>query len=77
MYPPISLFSLLLFLSMWRCATPSVLTARGAVVLGEVSLEDQHLHIENARVKDELDCVCALAGNLLDTQIHLLQHAVH
>lgn len=37
----------------------------GAAVLGEVSLEEQHLRIENARLKDELDRVCALAGKFL------------
>ncbi|XP_008799528.1 homeobox-leucine zipper protein ROC5 isoform X1 [Phoenix dactylifera] len=37
----------------------------GPVVLGEVSLEEQHLRIENARLKDELDRVCALAGKFL------------
>lgn len=34
-------------------------------MLGEVSLEEQHLRIENARLKDELDRVCALAGKFL------------
>ena len=34
-------------------------------ILGEVSLEEQHLRIENARLKDELDRVCALAGKFL------------
>jgi hypothetical protein len=34
-------------------------------VLGEVLLEEQYLCIENARLKDELDRVCALAGKFL------------
>ncbi|KAI0494042.1 hypothetical protein KFK09_024173 [Dendrobium nobile] len=34
-------------------------------MLGEVSLEEQHLRIENARLKDELDRVCALASRFL------------
>lgn len=34
-------------------------------MLGEVSLEEQHLRIENARLKDELERVCALAGKFL------------
>jgi len=38
-------------------------------VLGEVSLEEQHLRIENARLKDELDRVCALAGKFLGRPI--------
>jgi hypothetical protein len=37
----------------------------GATVLGEVSLEEQPLRIENARLKDELDRVCALAHKFL------------
>jgi homeobox-leucine zipper protein len=37
----------------------------GAAVLGEVSLEEQHLRIENARLKDELDRVCALGVSAL------------
>ncbi|KAK6918421.1 START domain [Dillenia turbinata] len=37
----------------------------GAAMLGEISLEEQHLRIENARLKDELDRVCALAGKFL------------
>ncbi|RWR87615.1 homeobox-leucine zipper protein ANTHOCYANINLESS 2 isoform X2 [Cinnamomum micranthum f. kanehirae] len=37
----------------------------GPAMLGEVSLEEQHLRIENARLKDELDRVCALAGKFL------------
>lgn len=34
-------------------------------MLGEVSLEEQHLRFENARLKDELDRVCNLAGKFL------------
>ncbi|KAJ6807559.1 homeobox-leucine zipper protein ROC5-like [Iris pallida] len=37
----------------------------GPAMLGEVSLEEQHLRIENARLKDELDRVCSLAGKFL------------
>ncbi|XP_020084803.1 homeobox-leucine zipper protein ROC5-like [Ananas comosus] len=37
----------------------------GPAVLGEISLEEQHLRIENARLKDELDRVCALAGKFM------------
>ncbi|RZC57432.1 hypothetical protein C5167_004732 [Papaver somniferum] len=37
----------------------------GAAVLGDVSLEEQHLRVENARLKEELDRVCALAGKFL------------
>ena len=41
----------------------------GAAVLGEVSPEEQHLRIENSRLKDELDRVCALAGKFLGLPI--------
>lgn len=34
-------------------------------MLGEVSLEEQNLRIENARLKEELDRLCALAGKFL------------
>ncbi|KAL2477749.1 Homeobox-leucine zipper protein ANTHOCYANINLESS 2 [Forsythia ovata] len=37
----------------------------GPAIIGEISLEEQHLRIENARLKDELDRVCALAGKFL------------
>lgn len=42
----------------------------GPAMIGEVSLEEQHLRIENARLKDELDRVCALAGKFLGRPIH-------
>lgn len=41
----------------------------GPAMIGEVSLEEQHLRIENARLKDELDRVCALAGKFLGRPI--------
>ncbi|KAF8379440.1 hypothetical protein HHK36_028876 [Tetracentron sinense] len=40
-----------------NCGSPAM--------LGEISLEEQHLRIENARLKDELDRVCALTGKFL------------
>ncbi|XP_042505461.1 homeobox-leucine zipper protein ANTHOCYANINLESS 2-like isoform X2 [Macadamia integrifolia] len=41
----------------------------GPAMLGEISLEEQHLRIENARLKDELDRVCTLAGKFLGRPI--------
>lgn len=38
-------------------------------MIGEISLEEQHLRIENARLKDELDRVCSLAGKFLGRPI--------
>ncbi|KAG0452019.1 hypothetical protein HPP92_026189 [Vanilla planifolia] len=40
-------------------------TCGSPAMLGEVSLEEQHLRIENARLKDELDRVCALASRFI------------
>ncbi|KAK7294993.1 hypothetical protein RJT34_17894 [Clitoria ternatea] len=44
----------------------------GQAMIGEISLEEQHLRIENARLKDELDRVCALAGKFLGRPISSL-----
>lgn len=41
----------------------------GPAIIGDMSLEEQHLRIENARLKDELDRVCALAGKFLGRPI--------
>ena len=41
-------------------------------MLGEVSLEEQHLRIENARLKDELNRVCTLATKFLGKPVSLL-----
>ncbi|KAK4483449.1 hypothetical protein RD792_010636 [Penstemon davidsonii] len=41
----------------------------GPAIMGEISLEEQHMRIENARLKDELDRVCALAGKFLGRPI--------
>ncbi|PIN22001.1 Transcription factor DLX [Handroanthus impetiginosus] len=44
----------------------------GPAIIGEISLEEQHLRIENARLKDELDRVCVLAGKFLGRPISSL-----
>ncbi|KAF7844661.1 homeobox-leucine zipper protein ANTHOCYANINLESS 2-like [Senna tora] len=44
----------------------------GPAIIGDISLEEQHLRIENARLKDELDRVCALAGKFLGRPISSL-----
>ncbi|RRT48849.1 hypothetical protein BHE74_00017668 [Ensete ventricosum] len=51
---------------------PMCCNCGGPVVLGEISLEEQHLRIENARLKDELDRVCALAGKFLGKSVSAL-----
>ncbi|KAK7292600.1 hypothetical protein RJT34_15451 [Clitoria ternatea] len=47
----------------------------GPAIIGEISLEEQHLRIENARLKDELDRVCALAGKFLGRPISSLTNS--
>ncbi|CAI9770235.1 unnamed protein product [Fraxinus pennsylvanica] len=44
-----------------NCGSPAI--------IGEISLEEQHLRIENGRLKDELDRVCVLAGKVLGCPI--------
>jgi homeobox-leucine zipper protein len=51
---------------------PMCTNCGGPAMLGEVSLEEQHLRVENARLKDELDRVCALAGKFLGRPISSL-----
>lgn len=41
----------------------------GPAVLGEMSFEEQQLRIENARLKEELDRLCALAGKFFGRSI--------
>ncbi|XP_057805580.1 homeobox-leucine zipper protein ANTHOCYANINLESS 2-like [Salvia miltiorrhiza] len=48
---------------------PMCTNCGGPAMIGDVSLEEQHLRIENARLKDELDRVCALAGKFLGRPI--------
>ncbi|CAH8325332.1 unnamed protein product [Eruca vesicaria subsp. sativa] len=38
----------------------------GSAVLGEISLEEHQLRVENSRLKDELDRLCALAGKFIN-----------
>ncbi|KAL4352321.1 hypothetical protein GQ457_06G032300 [Hibiscus cannabinus] len=48
----------------------------GPAIIGDISLEEQHLRIENARLKDELDRVCALAGKFLGRPISTLTTSI-
>ncbi|KAI4328738.1 hypothetical protein L6164_021071 [Bauhinia variegata] len=48
----------------------------GPAIIGEISLEEQHLRIENARLKDEFDRVCALAGKFLGRPITSLANSI-
>ncbi|XP_042463839.1 homeobox-leucine zipper protein ROC5-like isoform X1 [Zingiber officinale] len=48
---------------------PMCCNCGGPAVLGEISLEEQHLRVENVRLKDELDRVCALVGKFLGKPI--------
>ncbi|XP_078154624.1 homeobox-leucine zipper protein ROC5-like isoform X3 [Carex rostrata] len=47
----------------------------GPAMLGEISLEEQHLRMENARLKEVLTRVCALAGKLLGKPISSMSGA--
>lgn len=47
----------------------------GASIIGEISLEEEHLRIENARLKDELDRVCALASKFMNRPITSLPNS--
>ncbi|XWS46018.1 hypothetical protein CRYUN_Cryun14cG0029100 [Craigia yunnanensis] len=48
----------------------------GPAIIADISLEQQHLRIENARLKDELDRVCALAGKFLGRPISALATSI-
>ncbi|XWS32232.1 hypothetical protein CRYUN_Cryun23aG0142600 [Craigia yunnanensis] len=48
----------------------------GPAIIGDISLEEQHLRIENARLEDELDRVCALAGKFLGRPISALAASI-
>ncbi|GMI98369.1 ANTHOCYANINLESS 2, ARABIDOPSIS THALIANA HOMEODOMAIN PROTEIN [Hibiscus trionum] len=48
----------------------------GPAIIGDISLEEQHLRVENARLKDELDRVCALAGKFLGRPISTLAASI-
>ncbi|XP_023006686.1 homeobox-leucine zipper protein ANTHOCYANINLESS 2-like [Cucurbita maxima] len=48
----------------------------GPAIIGEISLEEQQLRIDNARLKDELDRVCALAGKFLGRPILSLANSI-
>ncbi|XP_074591523.1 homeobox-leucine zipper protein ROC5-like isoform X2 [Curcuma longa] len=53
---------------------PMCCNCGGPAVLGEISLEEQHLRVENARLKGELDRVCALVGKFLGKPISTLSN---
>ncbi|KAB2074489.1 hypothetical protein ES319_A07G156400v1 [Gossypium barbadense] len=48
----------------------------GPAIIGDLSLEEQHLRIENARLKDELDRVCALASKFLGRPLSSLATSI-
>ncbi|XWS35749.1 hypothetical protein CRYUN_Cryun20dG0022700 [Craigia yunnanensis] len=48
----------------------------GPAIIGDISLEEQHRRIENARLKDELDRVCAFAGKFLGRLISALATSI-
>ncbi|KAI3731903.1 hypothetical protein L1987_63095 [Smallanthus sonchifolius] len=54
---------------------PSCTSCGGPAMIGDISLEEQHLRIENARLKDELDRVCALAGKFIGRPVSLMPNS--
>ncbi|XP_059651469.1 homeobox-leucine zipper protein ANTHOCYANINLESS 2-like isoform X2 [Cornus florida] len=56
--------------------SPICTNCGGPAVIGDISLEEQHLRIENVRLKDELDRVCALAGKFLGRPISSLATSI-
>ncbi|KAK8640429.1 hypothetical protein V6N13_008183 [Hibiscus sabdariffa] len=48
----------------------------GPAIIGDISLEEQHLRIENARLKEELDRVCALAHKFLGRPVSSLATSI-
>ncbi|CAL9147847.1 homeobox-leucine zipper protein ROC5-like [Musa acuminata AAA Group] len=48
----------------------------GPAMLADISMEEQQLRIENARLKEELDRVCALAGKFLGKSISSLSEPI-
>ncbi|KAF8412309.1 hypothetical protein HHK36_000270 [Tetracentron sinense] len=48
----------------------------GSAILGEISLEEQHLRIENARLKDELDRAISIADKFLGRPISSLPSSI-
>ncbi|CAM8925095.1 unnamed protein product [Rhodiola kirilowii] len=51
---------------------PSCVHCGGPAIIGEVSLEEQHLRIENARLRDDLERVCGLASKFLGQPVSAL-----
>ncbi|KAI4303347.1 hypothetical protein MLD38_038992 [Melastoma candidum] len=55
--------------------SPICTNCGGSAIIGEISLEEQHLRIENARLKDEVDRVCVLTGKFLGRPVSSLTPA--
>ncbi|KAL7158643.1 hypothetical protein ABFS83_02G158000 [Erythranthe nasuta] len=53
---------------------PMCTNCGGPALIGEISLEEQHLRIENARLKDELERVCSLAGKFMGRPVSSMGH---
>lgn len=55
---------------------PVCTTCGGPAIIGDISLEEQHLRIENARLKDELERVTALASKFLGRPMSSLSTSI-
>uniref|UniRef100_A0A7N0SZF3 Uncharacterized protein n=1 Tax=Kalanchoe fedtschenkoi TaxID=63787 RepID=A0A7N0SZF3_KALFE len=51
---------------------PMCVHCGGPAIIGESSLEEQHLRLENARLRDELERVCGLASKFLGQPVSAL-----
>ncbi|CAM8977386.1 unnamed protein product [Rhodiola kirilowii] len=51
---------------------PMCTNCGGPAIIGDISIEEQQLRIENARLKDELDRVCGLASKFLGRPVSSL-----
>ncbi|MCL7044069.1 hypothetical protein MKW94_020100 [Papaver nudicaule] len=49
----------------------------GPAILGEMSLDEQHLRLENARLKEELERLACIAPRFNVRQLHALGHVPH
>ncbi|KAF6154486.1 hypothetical protein GIB67_028378 [Kingdonia uniflora] len=56
--------------------TPICNNCGGPAMLGEISLEEQQLRVENVRLQDELNRVCTLAGKFLGRPVSSLATSI-
>ncbi|KAH9604447.1 hypothetical protein KSS87_020218 [Heliosperma pusillum] len=55
---------------------PMCINCGGPAIIGDISMEEQHLRIENARLKDELDRVCSLASKFVGRPVSTMSNSM-